>query len=388
MCPVDPSMLRSVEGVGVGRPVEGGRACAKCGYDLRGLFVGGVCPECGTIIGRAGSKAAVRDSLTLAPMPYLRQLAAACAGLAVLGPLNGVALFVAGASRVAEMEVVLAIVGAAWAVAVWRGTRPKPHRAGVTEPPEKEMAGVRRAARLTQCAWPTAAVLKALAATMAGAGAPTAAVLPLLIVAGLLTLAGFAGFVPLSVWLADLADWAMDTGLGNRLRVVAWMIAFGGGVATVAWSGAAIAAATGGVVGPFGLVGYFATIAVLAALILFMVSLIQLFNMARWATTNASASLEHSLRVAIRKAKRFESVGPRATADAPLPTSAGAHLGPLSPCPRCGYEQEGLPPGAPCPECGREPEGGPGRGIVMRPLKRDPTLDVPIPLEEKPPPGP
>ncbi|MCW5777587.1 MAG: hypothetical protein KIS87_14215, partial [Phycisphaeraceae bacterium] len=92
MSPVDPSMLRPVS---AGRPVEAGRRCAKCGYDLAGLRVGGVCPECGTIIAGAGSKAAVRDSLTLAPLAYLRWLMWVCVGLAVLGPLNGVAFFIA-----------------------------------------------------------------------------------------------------------------------------------------------------------------------------------------------------------------------------------------------------------------------------------------------------
>ncbi|MCL4743072.1 MAG: hypothetical protein KJZ54_12820 [Phycisphaerales bacterium] len=383
MCPVDPSMLRPVEGEG--RAVESGRVCARCGYDLRGLFVGGVCPECGTTIGRAGSKAAVRDALTLAPLSYLRRLTWVCVGLAALGPLNGVAFLIAGATRAAWPEALLTVVGLAWAWVVWRVAQPKPHRAGLTEPPEKEMVRVRRAARLTQCAWPAAAALKTIAAGMSSAGAPLPAVLPFLILAGVLTVVGFMGFVPLSLWLADLADWAMDTSLGDRLRVVAWLIAFGGSIATVAWSGAAIAAAAGGLMGPFAIVGYFATIAVLVALILFMVSLIQLCNMARWAVRNASDGMDRDLRVAIRKARRFEGVGPKATADAPIPTGAGAHLGPFSPCPDCGYEQEGLPPGAPCPECGREPEGGPGRGIVMRPMKRDPILDQTIPLSEKPP---
>lgn len=385
MSPIDPSMLRPV---GEGRPVEPGRSCARCGYDLRGLFVGGNCPECGTLISRAGSKAAVRDSLTLAPLAYLRWLMWVCVGLAVLGPLNGVAFFIAGATRAAWPEALLAVVGLAWAWIVWQVTRPKPHRAGLSESPEKEMLRVRRSARLTQCAWPVAGALKAIAAGMAGAGAPMPAVLPFLILAGVLTVVAFMGFVPLSLWLADLADWAMDTPLGDRLRLVAWLIALGGSVATIAWSGAAVAAAVGAVVGPFALVGYIATIAALVGLLLLMVAEVQLLNMARWARRNAVAGMDRDLRVAIRKARRFDGTGPKATADAPIPAGAGAHLGPFSPCPNCGYEQEGLPPGAPCPECGREPEGGPGRGIVMRPLKRDPTLDVPIPLSEKPPPRP
>src|SRR5882672_2396942 len=99
--------------VGAGELMPVDALCAKCSYSLRGLRGGGRCPECGTPFAGGRRRKYFNDTMTDAPVHYLRVLAAGCWMLALGGVVSSICLWAGMPSRVIPLS------GAAVAACVW-----------------------------------------------------------------------------------------------------------------------------------------------------------------------------------------------------------------------------------------------------------------------------
>ncbi|MBL8759788.1 MAG: hypothetical protein JNL50_00655 [Phycisphaerae bacterium] len=308
--------------------------CLKCGYSLVGVRVGGKCPECGTIIVPPKSSATRDDFMTNAPVAYLKGMAAGYFLMMVGGVGMIVSAWAAKANAQAWWMVLGVLLAGTWWAGVFvvtqaRRSSVRPHAEMV-----EEWRRTRLANRVTQALWPAAFALgatgmfvhqAAMAAAMAsptatvgGLGAMPGGTIALYGLAGLCVLVASLGLVALCVQLSDLADWAGDTGLGNRLRVAAWGLAFG--IPTVVFS--PLVVSIPGVPGPLlfllQMMFVLAIVTLIGCSLMFVTCLFSQCSMAFWAVRNSITGLERDIRVATKKAKRYEAIVDRQMANAPV----------------------------------------------------------------------
>lgn len=311
--------------------------CPRCGYDLKGLRSGDRCPECGSpIIAGPSSKfllnRGLRSSLTDASPDYLKRFALGstlmmlAVAMAVLTP---VLLIIAGATKMWALLLLVVVPFACWPWGVWMVTAPR--EPGISEGVDHvvEWRRLRFWTRITQCAWPLAALawwgvtwyqaaLKAATAATNAIAMGTAPVGPaptpppawlqtaFFSLGWPVWLTAFAGLPLLSLYLARIADWANDTELANRLLMSAWGIVAGPLLALVGWV----------VIPAFGPPGILFIGAMFGnlGLVLFILcfgqmglAIFQCWNVARWAVENNAESFARDQRVAER-ARRASTV--------------------------------------------------------------------------------
>ena len=313
--------------------------CFKCGYSLVGLRVGGKCPECGTLIAPPKVSATRDDHMTDAPIPYLKGMAGGYF-LMMLGGVGMIAFAVA-ARNYGEPWCMIAgtLAAGAWWAGVFVVTQPR--RSAVR--PYAEMVAewkrTRMANRISQAAWPLAFAVGATAmfvqqasinAALASGtmpvgmmGAMSQGVIALYSFAGLCVLGASLGLVPLCVQLSDIADWSGDTGLGNRLRVAAWGLAFGIPTITFTPLIGSINGVPQTILVVLNIMFALAIITLVGCSLVFLSCLFSQCSMAFWAVRNSITGRERDIRVATRKAARYDAIVSRQQANAPVdpPTS-------------------------------------------------------------------
>ena len=196
-----------------GGVIEDDQRCVHCSYNLRGLKLGGTCPECGTPIPViTPPDAALHDM----PLPLIRRLRLDCwlATIAIVGFLGHV-VFGMFSSGNSELRGVLTLgFGIAWIVAAWRLTVPVDLPAAAQHgfaPTSK----LRRGARLLQLGW--VAVITGIGVDSLGSGSWLTTALQSV---GLLV--GLVGLVVLLLHLARLADWVMDEFARKAFHMAIW----------------------------------------------------------------------------------------------------------------------------------------------------------------------
>jgi len=270
------------------------RFCPACDYNLKGLYVGGKCPECGRTIAVAS-----KQPMWLmgdAPASYLRWLWKALFFQSACGTLLFVAMLaftVAGSvlSQVPAMVAwcVLSLCWLASLVGVLK-PRPRPPRTDVQSTRVKpEWAVLRWTVGASQACWIGISPIAMAAATT---GPPYLQY----VAAGLACIATL-GLAPLSWLLSEYAHWASDTSLARRFESLAWVLCTGLAIQLFI----IVISATGMGVGTF-LTAFIWLIAAVWILSIFLLqfSTLQLSNDARWAITNAKEAQERDLRMTER----------------------------------------------------------------------------------------
>ncbi|MEQ8769826.1 MAG: hypothetical protein RIB60_04880 [Phycisphaerales bacterium] len=317
------------------------RECPNCGYNLRGLSKGGTCPECGRKIG-GKTASRYRDNLTYAAPSYLRTL---CRGLWIMAaslPILPFSLCFAAAAPIGS---------GVWALGAWIALTKRPLTDDTRPDAVLDSDKLRAVARWMQLPLVVGSVLLWLGMQVT-AGTPVATILGVL--AGLSLLAGVVGYIPLSIYLTAIADWASHESAAGRLRASAWFMCV---------LGAGMAVCFGVPVLRF--FGLWLFVAWLTSVVVFLVTIVQLANAVQWAVKNQRYAEGSAARVAQRKAKRLAA--PSVVHDME--------------CRRCGYDLEGMPFGGACPECGESYADATPLPIRDVP-RRAPEDEAPLPLAD------
>ncbi len=319
----------------VNREIQSHRPCHRCGYDLRGLDETANCPECGAPIRTRGTRSRFADNLTDAPLEYLRWLTLGFVLLSVSILVGAIAaayqLFAGGGAALIPTAVLHALVLLAalvWLPGVWITTIKRAVGEHTAHDPILDLAVLRSAIRWSQLAAPVSAGLVITGAYVPSAGAAQA----ILIGAGLLGAVSLLAMVPLCVYLSSLADWAGDSGIGERLRGAAWSLAIFGPLT-------AVAILLSGAAGVFAIAAGWGSLFVLLGAALFSWSILQLAGLSQWAVRNHITGAERDSRMAERERRerteresRIESMNSastamRAEAEARVPDDAPIELG-------------------------------------------------------------
>lgn len=214
---VDPRTLKSVVPA---RLIDEPQPCRYCGYNLQGLLSNGACPECGRPIKPRVDPRFGDDSLTDAPLGYLRILALG-ANLMLAGWLGMAIGILALASRAtAAMSIVYAGSAIAWWVGVMVVARPRPPTELTTRNRAGEWLGLRLASRFTQAFW----VLSGGMMIAATAGGGPAWLSGAAIGAGAIA---SGGMIAVCLFVANLLDWAANLTMALTLRrvtVLIWLV--------------------------------------------------------------------------------------------------------------------------------------------------------------------
>ncbi|HYF15093.1 MAG TPA: hypothetical protein VD971_08500 [Phycisphaerales bacterium] len=311
-------------------------ACPACGYNVRGVPRNLPCPECGHDVGNFGLREAYEPtglwarvieflmpapapgtdrSLIDAPLSYLHRLSRG-ARIMQWGLLAVLALLIGGvvAGRARPPFWCWWLAGSIvpamlWAVGAWIIVAPRTvGRGAVVITKDSEWRTSRTVARVSQTFWVPAALLGAGGAIAHWRGGAMS--LPYLgwlgqpfVMPVALGVLAFIGLTALGIYAANLADWAMDTSLADRLRVATLgifaappVLILSGFVAASFGSAGARTIAVG--------IAFLACIPPLAWLAQMIVATVQFISLSTWAETNADAILHRDLRSIERAQER------------------------------------------------------------------------------------
>lgn len=286
------------------RTVEA-RSCPHCDYDLKGLKIGGTCPECGAPI-RVEAGSTYADNLAYAPRKYLRRLTAAMACSALIGLLTALAfvsaLFSPSAGPVDG--VIASALSMCLAASIFGVVQPRPveSRDGDT---------VLDGPLCRNAAWSLTlglALAGAFLAMLTGTAVwNEAALIAAFVLAGLV---GLGGVLATGIYLLMLAGWANEDGAQAASLGGVWAIGVGGlfgaislGLSAIPPTGIALVDL---LTSTFGFLWI-----LLGAVTLIGVALVVYANAAMaislgWAWQNNTAAAARDTRVAERRASEAE----------------------------------------------------------------------------------
>jgi len=292
--PIDPRELRPGKSQIV-EVIENDRFCNRCRYNLKGLPLGGKCPECGKPI--AGSRRGKRfvDTLADAPLAYLKTLSFGVVLLALSSVLSAFAFYFLSRDPGVILAAVAGVASTGWLVGVFIATAPRQTAEDSVRDAVLDSAWLRLTNRWLQASGLAAALLWVLVSRYTpGTIGHTAAWWG----ASIMGLIGLFGLVPLSVQLSSLADWAGDTSLSERFKVVAWAMALCGIIATV---GRMSVGSAGVLDGLLFLATLWAILLRSLAQLVFLFALFQLMSMTVWAIRNHNTASEVNRRLQDRR---------------------------------------------------------------------------------------
>lgn len=298
------------------------RPCRKCGYDLKGLRVGHLCPECGQTIRLAPKPVNARaGTMTDADPRYVRLIVAGFGAMSA-GILCSLFGLVIGRFSPIFGAAILVLGAVAWAAGVWIISQPRPPEFAELDNAILDTARSRLTVRVAAALWAAFILLLLVSDLATGVSflGPT-----LNAAAAIAGLAAFAGLIPISIFVAELSFWMSNDAGGWQLRGAAWMMMIFGALAMILTV----------IASPF--FAFWALLVVAAAAAILFWHILGCVTQARWVLKYQIENEGRSERINQRIRDRTERGG----------TVAGS-----MPCLECGYELRGLPYGGRCPECG------------------------------------
>ncbi len=280
------------------------RECDHCGYNLKGLPMGGKCPECGTPVRRKSA----RTSGTMsdeAPTRFVKKLRT--------GDIFAAFMWIAG---------------------IYFITLERPGRGSIRPDRVLDDNRLRLAIRLLNLAWPASAITGAALAALQNSttGGPAFVVGTLAVLQAIIGVVAWLGMIPTSIYLAELAYWSSNDNLAHRMRGAAWILAVVGTLTAVM---------TG-----FGLllnsptllfIAVFPSILIFLTIVVYNFTFLQMTHVMHWVINHQRLAAGSFERVEERR-KREEKYRGRIVDD--------------TYCDECGYNLVGLEQGGTCPECG------------------------------------
>lgn len=313
-----------------GAEIGDARTCFHCGYDLRGLSEGGVCPECGhTIVERV--RVLRQDVLGDAPRWYLSGFIGGCLLSAISGITTvwsgvfwGGSVLAATGTGTAGMEWLIQAV--MWYSGVVLMLRQRPGSSVVRELDERgrEWFGLRCWVWGTQAAVFPLVYVRLMMSAAAAAPAPGPGATGWAVAVGALTIVMFLGWPGLCFYMTRIAEWARDDPLAGAWRLCGTVML---GTACLSVLGMLI-----GLVPGLQLLAVMSSVLLLAVPLAFVfqnVLLVWMSVMVCWAMRNSEERLARDERMARRARERSEQMSAR---------SAGG----LSALPRAHVVDEGL----------------------------------------------
>lgn len=276
MSPIDPRELG--HGLTPQGTFDDGYRCVKCNYDLTGLPQASVCPECGTTNSRITYEKKRGTGVSRAPIAFVNRLGTwlwVAAFMLIATWFTGA---LAGGLPHPVTYGIRFVAALGWLGAVWIATKPKPDR---FEPGTKDTfdnTNFRIAAVAGQGLWLVAIAIDFVATLSIPSLANVEGLLTTS--ANLVSTAAAAGFIPLGIMLASLANWMGDAEAEARCQTASWLIAFYG-------AGLLLAPIIIALVPIFFILYLVFWLAYLVGVIMLAVSLFALAREANWAVENA-----------------------------------------------------------------------------------------------------
>jgi len=274
------------------------RECAECGYNLRGLKVGGRCPECGSAIERPLAK---DDPLARMPWRVIRVFLAGAwiAVAAILIALTAVWLVHFEVISWQYVSLGVPALAALWVAGMWMLTPAFTFPEAVVRGFARR-SKLRRAARLGQLAWIVAAAAFVIRENV-NIGAAANEALSAVMIAGVI--AGWIATILLALLFERLAEWVRDDTAQRVFNWFEWLTPI---AAAILWF-----------VGSVGIISLVMTGLTMAAVALFPLGVVML---AKSITFSWQHRVEHEMREdrraartrrdAERAAARLEQVDP------------------------------------------------------------------------------
>ncbi len=209
------------------RSMKGGRLlvqddqpCLACGYNLRGLPIGGSCPECGAVMILAGR--GLDDPLNQMPTNILKAfLRGGIAGTAALAGVIGLVagVFLGWIADVQALWIVALVVASVWCLAVWWLTPAFNHPAAQHH---GFVAGSKRRllARVLQFGWILFSLTLLIDSMIVNQ--PTVAETAFSVIALLSLATGLFGLMILSMVLEGLAEWVRESSALTAMNLMFW----------------------------------------------------------------------------------------------------------------------------------------------------------------------
>lgn len=279
------------------------RLCPKCSYNLKGLPIGGACPECGTAIIGGGTRTVGHGKETPIDQVshgYMKLLQFGFLLMAAGGMGSVAVSFCAGAmvDLVLATDAALVACQVLWLSGVCLMVRPRPI------PEARKPDGSVEWSLLRRGCIASAAVSFALAGLTMGfelGGFGLLAAIALV----LHWLCFIASLCVCAIYASFLCDWARDTTMADRLRTMTWVIGIAGGVLV----GAVTVLRTDQLVVFHGFAVFalvFSAMGFVLGLLVINLAWLQGGSMMSWAQRNAKELMEREIRRAERRRKEDE----------------------------------------------------------------------------------
>jgi len=304
------------------------RECDHCGYNLKGLPMGGKCPECGSPVRRKSIRTSGFMSEE-APTRFVRNLqtgfllASLAIIISVLGTFTG---------RASEFINVFAAF--MWIAGIFFITLKRPGIGSIRPDIVLDDDRVRLTVRLLNLSWPAGALISAAHAALIStpSGGNSFAVGSLAVLESVIGIVSWIGMIPTSIYLAELAYWSSHDNLAHRMRGAAWILAVIGTL-TAVMTGFGLLLNSGTLL----FLAIFPSIIIFFTIIVYNFTFFQMAHVMHWVIKHQRLAASSFERVEERRKKEEKYKG-RIVDDMP--------------CDFCGYNLIGLEQGGSCPECG------------------------------------